>query len=375
MEHHEKKKTLKEKVSDNIQSIIIVLSVLLALIFIVNTVMLSWNPTKAVEKPNPASIELTVITSDCKDCFDVLQAVNSVKSGNVDVKKENTLSIDKAKDLIAKYKIEKIPTIVITGEIDKLSLAGFTKDNDALVFTELKAPYIDALTGRTVGLVSVIQIKDKSCAQCESLDLSINQFATLGIKVVDKKAFDASDSDGKDLIKKYSLTKLPTLIVSKDLSAYPEVAGQWGSFGSIEEDGSYILREVNPPYKDLTTNKVKGLVSLTIVNDSSCNECYDVTSHKEILKRMGIKVVDEKIVDIAKSDGIKVVDSYTITKVPTIILSKEAEDYAVLKQIWSQVGTIEKNGAYVFRNVEVMGTYKDLTTNKTVEPPKQTQAQ
>ncbi len=369
---HQKKRTIKDKLDDNVQEIIVVLSILLALIFIVNTIMLFWNPSTKIEKPKPVNIELTVISSDCKDCFDITNIVNSIKSGNVNIKKEQSLASDKANDLINKYKINKLPTVIVKGEIEKLNLEGFEKKEDALVFTSLKPPYFSIKENKVLGLVSLTQINAKSCTQCESLDPLVKQFTISKIKIVDKKVLDVSDSSAKDLIKKYGITKVPTIVISKDLSAYEEVVGQWSSIGSVENDGTYILREAAPPYLDLTTNKVKGLVSVVYVNDSSCKECYNVIDHKTILARMGIKVVNEKVVDINTPEGMKVVDSYTITKAPTIILSKETEDYSFMKQLWAQVGSIEKNGDYVFRSVEVMGKYKDLTTNKEIEPPKQT---
>ncbi|MBS3108477.1 hypothetical protein J4409_01265 [Candidatus Woesearchaeota archaeon] len=65
------------------------------------------------------------------------------------------------------------------------------------------------------------------------------------------------------------------------------------------------------------------------------------------------------------------VKKYGIKAAPTIILSEEASVYNVLNGIWSQVGTVESDGVYVFRNIEVIGEiYKDLSSDKIIEPPK-----
>ena len=74
----------------------------------------------------------------------------------------------------------------------------------------------------------------------------------------------------------------------------------------------------------------------------------------------------EKTVDIASDEGKALIKKYSIKSVPTIILSKDADAYPALKQIWQQVGSVEEDGNYVFREVTQMGSYKDLTTGDVV---------
>ena len=117
---------------------------------------------------------------------------------------------------------------------------------------------------------------------------------------------------------------------------------------------------------DITEKKVKGLVTLTLLDDKSCIECYNVSLHKLVLDRFNMYIEDERMVDITDSEGKYLINKYSITQVPTIILSGEVSEYTALTNIWDQVGTVEEDGSYVFRKLEVMGTYKDLTADKVV---------
>ncbi len=117
---------------------------------------------------------------------------------------------------------------------------------------------------------------------------------------------------------------------------------------------------------DITEKKVKGLVTLTLLDDKSCTECYNVSLHKLVLDRFNMYIEDERMVDITDSEGKYLINKYSITQVPTIILSGEVSEYTALTNIWDQVGTVEEDGSYVFRKLEVMGTYKDLTADKVV---------
>ena len=109
------------------------------------------------------------------------------------------------------------------------------------------------------------------------------------------------------------------------------------------------------------------LISLT---DESCSDCYDASIHKQILSRLGLVISEEEEIDVSTENGKKLIEKYEINAVPTIIIQGDAEEYPALAQVWSQVGTVEDDGSYVFRKIEAMGRgikYKDLTTNSVVD--------
>ena len=65
------------------------------------------------------------------------------------------------------------------------------------------------------------------------------------------------------------------------------------------------------------------------------------------------------------------IKQYALTKIPTIVLSGDIALYEKLTSVWSQVGTVETNGSYVFRSTEVLGVpYYDLEKEEVVIPEK-----
>ena len=159
---------------------------------------------------------------------------------------------------------------------------------------------------------------------------------------------------GKAQIEEYGIDRLPFAIVSRDLNAYPEITKQWANVGRLAYNGNYIA-DYAVPYLDINSNAIKGLVDVTKLTDASCADCYDVNAHDAILARFGVGVGSETFYDISSADGNALVQKYSIKQVPTIILSSNAKEYKTLIGVWADVGSIEADGTYVFRDLNVMG--------------------
>src|SRR3989338_2669547 len=361
-------------------SVFLGLGILLILILGINVYQtfklsshISKNIADAKEKTRPANIELTLIkNSKCTDCNDLASAVEYIKSANVKIVQEKTLEFDSkdAKDLITKYGIDKIPNLLITGEIDKLNIEGLQKKSDALTLLEVNAPFTDPKSGKIQGLVTVYLLKDEGCTKCNTLDALIGQLKSSGIKFAEQKTISASSSEGKSLVQKYGIGFVPVIILSKDAAEYDIIQKAWPQVGTKETDGSYVMRSVYPPFVNLSTGKLRGVVSLTYLTDKSCTGCYDVKLHKQILtspQSFAISLDKEDTVDISDSKGKELIGRYNITQVPTVVLSEEVAAYST-KAALGQFFSVEKDGYYVFRKPSVLGAYKDLSTNSIVAP-------
>ena len=69
----------------------------------------------------------------------------------------------------------------------------------------------------------------------------------------------------------------------------------------------------------------------------------------------------EEYLDISTTKGKNLLSEYNITAVPTVILSKEIQDYNAIKEILEQAGSFEKEGVFVFRKLDVLNAkYKKL---------------
>ena len=234
------------------------------------------------------------------------------------------------------------------------------------MFIKQTPPYTDAVSGKIKGIVSLIHLKDNNCDKCTELTVLIDGLKQ-DVKITDEKIIDISSSKGKELIAKYEIKQVPTLILSDDISFYTTISETWDQVGTIEDDGSYVVRDINPPFIDTSTNKITGLVDLILLTDEGCVECYDVEIHKPILERFGVIVDNEETVDIGDNKGKALVKKYDIKSVPTIILSEDAGVYKSLKQVWLQIGSVEEDGTYIFRELSaVNAVYKDLTTGEII---------
>ena len=364
----------------SLENIFIGVAILLGVILIINVILASGisnelkKSTEAVkEKLKPAKIELVLVkNSKSSDCFDISTIVSHVKNANVNITKEAMFEFDsrEGKALIGKYKIEKIPAIILTGEIEKVSIEDLEKRQDALLLVQPEPPYTDAATGKIEGKVALYILKDTACGKCNDLSLLISQIKNAGIRISDEKIVAPESGEGKVLISKYNIGFVPSLILSKDAAAYSIMQQAWQQIGSRENDGSYVLRVVSPPFINLTTAKLRGLVDITYLTDKTCTECYNVSQHRLILANpqgFAMKLEKEETYDISDAKGKELIAKYSITKIPTVILSNEIDAYPSslpLKQFFS----VEKDGSYVFRKMEVVGTYKDLAANQVVIP-------
>ncbi len=352
----------------NLEKLNICLVVILLVVLTVG-IYYSSSINKMLRPPKPLSLELTTITADCKQCFDVGIIVSALKQQpGIKIKSEKNMTRKDAKKLIDAYGIKKLPTLLIEGDVEKLELKGFEKKKGALVFTETPLPYYNVTAKSITGIVSYTVLQNPECSECTDINSLVSQLKSLGVATKKKAEVDVKEEDGKALAEKYKITKVPTLILSKNALNYDVISQVWEKVGTIEEDGMLVLREINPPYYDISMDELRGRTELTYLADDSCKECYNPEMHKEILtSNFGLFVSNEKTLDIKETEGRKLVVKYDIQLVPTVIITGDLDAYTSLKEIWKQVGTVEKD-AYVFRNIELLQgvAYKNLTSGKTV---------
>ena len=220
-----------------------------------------------------------------------------------------------------------------------------------------------------MGKVTLFLISDPSCEKCNDLGILISQIKQSGIRIAVEKNLTPNSAEGKDIINKYGIDFVPALILSKDAGVYQLIQQAWSQIGTKEEDGNYVLRSVNPPYINLTTGKLRGLVNAIYLTDKSCADCYDVSVHEQILtspQSFAIRLDKEETFDVTDATGKELILKYNITQAPTIIISDEVSAYPS-SQALRQFFSLEKDGYYVFRTAQVMGSYKDLATGQVVK--------
>ncbi len=346
-------------------------------LFINLTSTLNSSLAENFEISRPANLEATVIkTNNCSECFDIDAAFQQIKNTNVKIEKEEILNSEeeKAKELIAKYNITKLPTIIFTGEIKKdeniekaWETIGEIK-NEAVIFTKLTPPYFDVLKNKVSGKVKVTYVNDKDCEECISHEGFINQLKKAGVSVVDEETFNYPDEEAKKMIKLYDIKKIPTFILSDELSAYEKIIDDWDEIGKINDDGSYVATQIAAPYRDITSNKIKGLVTATILVDKNCRDCLDTVILQEFLNKLPLTYKEKKVLDISFNEALNLINKYKIETIPTLILDEETAYYPNLKSLWRKVGSIDEDGSYVLDDLSIFkqGTFKNIETGKIV---------
>lgn len=327
------------------------------------------------DKLAPAEIEVVTVSAVGGPASSTSsQFVSGLKAaGNVKILSEKSASYPAdalAGELVGKYGIKRLPAVIVTGELDKMKsfLGGFGWSGGAsFVYEAQTPPYLDTATGKMSGLVTATIITDPACKDCFNPAVLVEALKASGVAISESQSHSYSEPAGAGLRAKYNITKVPAVVFSKDFGEYATLASSWDKVGSVEADGSYALRKIQPPYLDLQTGRVTGRVRLVELVDANCAECYDVSLHRSITPRFGIaNFTSIDRYDVNSTKGAELASKYNITRVPTILLSPEASAYESLGAVWTQVGSVEKDGWYVFRATEGMGAYMDTVSGKVV---------
>lgn len=220
---------------------------------------------------------------------------------------------------------------------------------------------------------SLITIAPENCPECFTTAPLIDAIKKQNVSVDSERFLQASDAEAKELIAQYKIEKLPTLLIRGAIEKLDQnFQQQLERIGTIDGD-TFVWTKVQPPYKELTTDNVRGKFSVTYITDTACKTCYDVMQHQQAMANLGLKTSDDRIVDIRSVEGKKLQKQYALTAVPTVVLSGDLGEYESLKAVWKEVGTQEKDGAYVFREQGIalaqMGAYRNLKTGKIITPP------
>lgn len=383
----------------NLQKIAPFIFILLGILLFYNVYTLwqtsSLLDTKFAEAESaaiPLDITVTLITPvDCEDCFSINTVLAQVEALNVNMteQKEFESNSDEAKQLIEGYQIKTLPAIIlgfdpvmalkvkpeVVNQLEALEFENVDDETDYVppstgyIYEASIPPYYDIATAEVKGIVTIISLTAPDCDECQDISDMIPALEN-ALTVKEVKEYAYGSEEAQEYMEKYDLQFVPTFIISADAAAYNGFAGAWVSYGTEEDDGSFIFRNTIPPYLNATTGEVVGLVDVTYLTDDSCADCYNVTIHENILKGFGIVFDEETTVDISSEQGKALLEKYEITRVPTIILSKDAAYYTSLGQVWGQVGVVAEDGSYIFTAMEQLkgAVYTDLEEdNETAE--------
>lgn len=216
-------------------------------------------------------VSITYITDpSCVACVNPKLTVDAYKEAGVKVTEEKEVpwSSSEGQRLIGQYKIEKLPTFILSSDAsyypsikNNWQNIGTVESDGAYIARQLFLPYRDVAKGQIVGLVDTIYITDSSCTDCyKPQDVHKNILTQgFGVGIRSEQTFNINTSSGKSLVDKYKITQIPTLLISPEVKEYTGIVQVWPQVGTTEPDGWFVFRQVaglNVIYKDLASNQV-----------------------------------------------------------------------------------------------------------------------
>lgn len=210
-------------------------------------------------------VKVTLLKADnCEKCTDISFIKTQLEKVGVKITEYNELSQNEAKELISKYNIENLPNLIVSNDLSVYEISkawstlGEVTDDGSFIITKLQPPYYSLKDKTIKGLISLKTVFDISCTECQDKSLQETALKSIGLFFDNKKEVDSNSNEGRDLIKKYAITKLPATILSKETADYSGIGSIWAQVGTVETDGSFILRNADllGNYKDLKTGEV-----------------------------------------------------------------------------------------------------------------------
>ncbi|HQT44341.1 MAG TPA: hypothetical protein PLO51_00020 [Candidatus Micrarchaeota archaeon] len=328
-----------------------------------------------IPQSQPASQGTSAVTiymlnvSNCTQCvsFDSqVQQIKSAAGGVVFTEKDLVATSAEAKQIAAQYGVTNAPAVIMTGDVGKIAApSGWARANGALISPAPSPPYLSLASGNITGLVSAVIVSTSSCAQC-STDVSqfIDQLKQGGVAFSGVRTIDSESPEGKTYVQEYGAGTTPFLVLSGGFSAYfnntNATANQWSNpgLGRWQVGSDYVMGTINPPYFNLSTGQVVGLLSMTVINDKKCANCTDMSKYKDILVQGGLAIGDYKALDITDPGAAALAKEYNISKLPAFVISGDFGPYSPdtidsLMMVGNMV-----NGSFVLTNYDIFPNAK-----------------
>ncbi len=200
------------------------------------------------------------VCTSSTDLFSELQASGVYLETN-----ELVEGSQEADELITRYSIDFLPAFVFSDELleypqfrDSWSLLGSNEPDGFLTMRQPLPPVKNLSTESIDGLVNVFYITDDSCTEC--YNVSVHRAALLSLNVFLANETTLNLSQAGDLLARYNVSKVPTVILSPAAAAYYPLVQLWQTAGTKEEDGFFVYREFSNvggiSYRDLETGEV-----------------------------------------------------------------------------------------------------------------------
>ena len=126
---------------------------------------------------------------------------------------------------------------------DALETFGAENKNGFYIINPIQPPYRDLVQNKITGMAELIMITDESCTECYDVTINKRIIEGMGVVIDKESTFDVNSAEGKKLISKYNISKVPAILISPEAREYKTLVNAWRQVGSIEEDGWFVMRK------------------------------------------------------------------------------------------------------------------------------------
>ncbi len=177
-------------------------------------------------------------------------------------------------------------------------------------FSNITSFFVKEPTGYTNNTVIpnpkavMTMLKDSQCAGC--YDVGINKLIVQRFGVdVEEKTVEAKSEEGKALIIRYNITKIPTFLLSENATLSDQLMQVWTQVGTIENDGVMVFRSPDALDVDYELVKQDGTFEFKRsgvfqTNDTSTKLMFFVVSQCPWCKKLESEILPNFTADFGK---------------------------------------------------------------------------
>jgi hypothetical protein len=209
-------------------------------------------PLKPSEKEQGSdAFKITLLTTpDCDYCFPLNPFTEYFTENGIEDDQVKEVAFDSfaGKKLVKKYGITQVPTVIVDGPVSENAFMSEMTESiaelreGAYIVNKLQPPFLDLEEDRIVGEFTVTYLDDETCKECYDVTMHEDVLDRLVMVPQSTRTVDIASDEGIQLIKKYEITAIPTVLFQGEVDIYEQIVDIWGTVGSVEEDGSYVLR-------------------------------------------------------------------------------------------------------------------------------------
>ncbi len=326
------------------------------------------------------AIEITeIVNSKCIECSNLDELVAALEQQGFLVSSRAKVEFDSSdgRALISEYQFSRVPSMVVRASDSAMAslsalwvnVGEVREAEKTFVFSNPAPLFFDLTRNRSAGSVRVVVLKNSACVECNP-SVSRSNIEDLGVVVSDFSELSLDSEAGRALVEKYAIRRIPAIVFSPDIQYYESFLASIEVLGSVEPDGSFVLRNHPPVFFDLDLNRSVGKTRMVLVEPDSCETCFDANRLSQLLAQtLGLYVETRETAGASSAEGRSLIAKYAIQKLPTVLVSGETSAYTGLASAWESLGTIASDQTLVFSRSDLLGpeaVFFDISQNKAV---------